>query len=173
MSPSAAGPSAGRRGPAAPTFRHGAERENAMRMPDVLDKVLLAPCGMNCLVCWRHCSSKRPCSGCRSFRGAGRGLCRKCARRDCCEGRGLRWCFECNDFPCRLLHNLERTYLQRYGVSLVQNGCKAREVGVTAFMEKERCRWACSCGGIVSLHEGVCSECGRPRRADATKGVEA
>ena len=53
------------------------------------------------------------------------------------------------------------------------NGCKAREVGVTAFMEKERCRWACSCGGIVSLHEGVCSECGRPRRADATKGVEA
>ena len=36
-----------------------------MKMPkEELDTVLFAHCGMNCAVCYRHCSHKKPCGGC-------------------------------------------------------------------------------------------------------------
>ena len=30
------------------------------------DPLLIAPCGMDCMVCYRHCACKKPCEGCRS-----------------------------------------------------------------------------------------------------------
>ncbi len=37
-----------------------------MKMPnEAIDPAMFAPCGMNCLVCYRHCRPKKPCAGCR------------------------------------------------------------------------------------------------------------
>lgn len=37
-----------------------------MKMPEKLDEKLLAPCGINCLVCYRYCAgARKPCPGCR------------------------------------------------------------------------------------------------------------
>ena len=35
-----------------------------MKMPDHIEGVMFAPCGMNCKVCYKHCYSKKPCDGC-------------------------------------------------------------------------------------------------------------
>lgn len=35
-----------------------------MKMPEEkIDPMLFAPCGMNCLVCYKHCYHKKPCGG--------------------------------------------------------------------------------------------------------------
>lgn len=36
-----------------------------MKMPEEkIDTAMFAPCGMNCMVCYRHCSHPKPCAGC-------------------------------------------------------------------------------------------------------------
>ena len=36
-----------------------------MKMPtEKMDTAMFAPCGMNCLVCYKHCYHKKPCAGC-------------------------------------------------------------------------------------------------------------
>lgn len=49
-------------------------------------------------------------------------------------------------------------------MSVSQNptGFGQRFTFVVAFLRSSRQRWACSsCGGVVSMHDGICSECGR------------
>ena len=36
-----------------------------MKMPtENINKGMFAPCGMNCMVCYKHCYHKKPCAGC-------------------------------------------------------------------------------------------------------------
>ena len=35
-----------------------------MRMPEKIEADMFAPCGMNCMVCYKHCYHKTPCAGC-------------------------------------------------------------------------------------------------------------
>ena len=36
-----------------------------MKMPkESIDTIMFAPCGMNCMVCYKHCYHKKPCAGC-------------------------------------------------------------------------------------------------------------
>ena len=35
--------------------------------------------------------------------------CRKCKIKDCIKGKGLSYCFECPDYPCKLIKNLEKS----------------------------------------------------------------
>lgn len=30
-----------------------------MKMPDKIDEIMFAPCGMNCMVCYKHCYTKK------------------------------------------------------------------------------------------------------------------
>lgn len=60
-----------------------------MKMPEKLDEKLLAPCGINCLVCYRYCAgARKPCPGCR-YDGEGKPEhCRRCHIRDCAREKG-------------------------------------------------------------------------------------
>ena len=65
------------------------------------------------------------------------------------------------DFPDMKLENLEKLYTRRYGISLMEQGRFVRACGEAAFLDRERKRYACpACGGVVSLHDAQCSECG-------------
>ena len=133
-----------------------------MRMPvESIDARMFAPCGMNCMVCYRHCSHKRPCAGCLGS-GAGQPAhCRNCAVKDCVRERGLSHCHACGDYPCGRIRALEKSYRARYRTSLVENGFAVRQHGVAAFLEQQKERYTCPhCGGIISLHDAACSECG-------------
>lgn len=131
-----------------------------MKMPPAIDTALFAPCGMNCMVCYKHCYAKKSCAGCLPGNDGKPEHCRKCKIKDCVREKGLTNCFECISFPCKLIKNLEKSYNQRYGASLVQNSLFVKEYGLTAFMEQQLKRYTCSsCGGVISLHDAECSEC--------------
>jgi hypothetical protein len=132
-----------------------------MKMPKLIPAYLLAPCGMNCMVCYVHLKDKKPCDGCLGDDARKPERCRSCAIKDCARGKGLAYCHECCDFPCKRIKSLDKSYRERYAASLVENGATLRAGGIEAFQESERRRWSCgACGGVISLHDGKCSECG-------------
>lgn len=90
-----------------------------MKMPEVISSRMVAPCGMNCMVCFTHCSSKKPCGGCMGTDESKPGHCRTCLRKNCAAERGISYCYECCDFPCRRIRDLDRSYRKRYGASLI------------------------------------------------------
>lgn len=129
-------------------------------MPPVIGTEFFAPCGMNCMVCYKHCYVNKPCAGCLPGDDGKPEHCRKCKIKDCVRDKNLTYCFECVFFPCQLIKNLEKSYNQRYSASLVQNSLFVRENGLVAFMEQQLKRYTCpSCGGVISLHDRECSEC--------------
>ena len=132
-----------------------------MKMPDRIGKEMLAPCGFDCIVCYRHLKPKGFCRGCLTDDDTGKTAhCRACNIKECAKGKKIVYCFECSEFPCKALENIDRNYVKRYGVSLVNNGARAREIGTDAFMSEEKVRWTCSkCCGVISLHDSECSEC--------------
>ena len=134
-----------------------------MKMPRIIEDIMLAPCGMNCAVCYKHVGIRKygkPCEGCLKGDLGKPEHCRKCNIKSCAQEKGYAHCFECANFPCKLIKNLEKSYNKRYGTSLVENSKTALENGITPFLEQDRQKWTCvKCGGAFSLHDGACSEC--------------
>jgi hypothetical protein len=82
---------------------------------------LLAPCGIDCGVCELYnCKDdpglaeelvstgipvdKMPCPGCRSKKGHCPALPSQCDTYKCVKSREIDYCFECEEFPCLMLH---------------------------------------------------------------------
>jgi len=132
-----------------------------MKMPTKIDNQLFAPCGIDCMVCYKHCLSKKPCPGCLAGDDGKPGHCRSCRIKTCATEKGVTYCFACADFPCKFIKNLDKSYNQRYDESLVANSRLAQEQGITQVLEFHRAKYRCSrCGGVVSMHDKVCNECG-------------
>lgn len=150
-----------------------------MKMPDQLDPRMAAICGMDCTVCYKHLLTKkyaRRCHGCRYDDETLPEHCRACRIKDCARARGLEYCFQCQAYPCKWVKSLDKSYRRRYGASLVSNGLFMQEHGVSLFLEREQTRWACPrCNGVISLHDGICSECAaaaepRPQESERAGG---
>lgn len=70
------------------------------------------------------------------------------------------YCFECPEYPCRLIKNLEKSYNKRYQASLMENSEFVCQHGLEIFMEQQKEKYTCpKCGGIISIHDRKCSEC--------------
>lgn len=140
------------------TFLKGADD---MQMPNgKIDAIMLAPCGMNCLVCYKHCYHKKPCAGCLNSDKGKPEYCRKCKIKDCVSEKSLTYCFACAQYPCKLIKNLEKSYNKRYQASLVENGRFVQAHGLELFMEQQKAKYTCpQCGGVISIHDRECSEC--------------
>ena len=132
-----------------------------MKMPkENIDTSMFAPCGMNCLVCYKHCCHKKPCAGCLNSDKGKPEHCRKCKIKDCIKVKKLPYCFECSDYPCKRIKNLEKSYNKRYQKSLMENSEFVRQFGLEKFMDMQKEIYTCSqCGGIISIHNRECSEC--------------
>lgn len=125
-----------------------------------IDPIMFTPCGMNCMVCYKHCYHKKPCAGCWNSDQGKSEHCRKCKIKDCVKERGLTYCYACSDYPCKQIKNLEKSYIKRYGTSLMENSAFVKEHGLDAFMAQQKLNYTCPvCGGIISLHDRECSEC--------------
>lgn len=135
-------------------------RRDVMKMPLTISDSMFAPCGMNCLVCYKHCFVKKPCPGCSKNDNRKPEHCRKCKIKGCTKSKGITYCYECAEFPCKLIRNLEKSYNKRYQESLIKNSDIVKQVGLTEFMILEKEKWTCAyCGGVISLHDHVCGEC--------------
>lgn len=131
-----------------------------MKMPSTIENNMFAPCGMNCMVCYKHCYSKKSCAGCLAGDLGKPEHCRKCKIKDCAKDKGIAYCYECTEFPCKQIKTLEKSYKTRYGASIIQSSITVKDSGIDMFMKAELDRWTCPhCGGIISLHDAECSEC--------------
>lgn len=107
-----------------------------MKMPkENIDTGMFAPCGMNCLVCYKHCYHKKPCAGCLNSDKGKPEHCRKCKIKECIKIKELSYCFECSEYPCKQIKNLEKNYNKRYQASLMENSEFVRQFGLEKFMD--------------------------------------
>lgn len=133
-----------------------------MKMPEEIETIMFAPCGMNCMVCYKHCYHKKPCDGCLKSDKGKPEHCRRCKIKDCIREKGFSFCYECSDYPCRQIKYLEKSYNTRYNASLMEDSAFVKAYGLTAFMRQQKDRYACPvCNGIISIHDAECSECQR------------
>ena len=132
-----------------------------------MDQKLIAPCGMNCCLCVayqfkekdinRRGFHKKYCPGCIP-RGE------NCTHmRDACEllAKGsIRFCFECENFPCKRLKALDKRYRTKYRMSMIENLNYINEFGMEEFLKKECDKWLCTgCGATICCHNGLCLNC--------------
>lgn len=123
----------------------------------------IAACGMNCGVCIGHLREKKPCGGCYKKDDKNKpGACRSCSIVNCpnlIESKAG-FCFECPEYPCRRLQQLDKRYRTKYRMSMIENLNYIRDFGMQSFLEKEEERWRCNhCGAGVSVHRNTCLHC--------------
>ena len=132
-----------------------------------MDEKLIAPCGMNCRLCIAYQFRKNDLNK----RGFHKKYCPGCIPRgencihmgDACEllAKGsLRFCYECESFPCKRLKALDKRYRTKYHMSMIENLNDIKEFGMDEFLEKEGDKWRCpECGGTICCHNGLCLNC--------------
>ncbi len=135
------------------------KESNTMKMNDVIPDNLLAPCGINCMLCHHHCESTDPCQGCRGGKGHSK-HCRECDILMCVGEKGFQFCIECGEFPCTRLTEFNEMYINRYGHEFLTNALYMKENGKQKLIEMLTAEWSCpDCGGVVCIHDDLCSEC--------------
>ncbi|MDD3718803.1 MAG: DUF3795 domain-containing protein [Actinomycetota bacterium] len=131
------------------------------------DKVsLVAPCGMNCRICYAFLRERNRCPGCRGPDAGKPVSCRDCIIKNCITFRGskARYCFECERVPCDRLKRLDKRYRTKYRMSMLDNLENIKARGIRAFIRLEEERWTCTdCGGTINVHKGCCHDCGGTR----------
>ena len=133
-----------------------------------MDKTdLLAPCGMNCSLCVSYQFMKynfnkkgfhkRYCPGCIPRNKH----CQFMAHHCDLVGKGkIRFCSECQNFPCKYLKALDKRYSTKYNMSMIENLKYISSNGIDAFFTKEEEKWKCEiCKSIKCCHNGLCLPC--------------
>jgi hypothetical protein len=133
-----------------------------MKMENEIPTAMLAACGMNCKVCYVHLKKKKNCLGCRNQDQNKPEHCRQCKIKDCAARQGVDFCVNCPTFPCAILKRMDKSYQQRYQVSLIAQATRLQSIGMQPYLLEEKQRWTCPhCGGVLSLHDKTCSDCGK------------
>lgn len=132
-----------------------------------IEETLIAPCGMNCSLCAAYQFReqdlnkkgfhKKYCPGCIP-RGEN---CTYMGEQCALLGEGsVRFCFECEAFPCRRLKTLDKRYRTKYHLSMIENLRLIKEHGIARFLAKEAEKWRCpECGRPICCHNGLCLHC--------------
>jgi hypothetical protein len=129
---------------------------------------LIAPCGMNCSLCSGYLAFTHQvkskgvrtsyCTGCRPRGKTCAFLKKKCERL---LSGSVRYCYECPQFPCVRLLNLDKRYRTLFRMSMVENARFIKEKGMIEFLAREEQKWRCpQCGDVICCHNGICYNCG-------------
>jgi hypothetical protein len=125
---------------------------------------LIAPCGMNCGICWAYLRDKNKCPGCMA-NDPNKPITRlKCKIKNCktLQNGKMRFCLECVNIPCEPLKHLDKRYRTKYNMSMVENLEFIKNFGIRKFIKNEKARWTCpKCGGVICVHKGYCPGCGK------------
>jgi len=123
----------------------------------------VAPCGINCSLCRRYGWDKKPCPGCRGDDALKLKTCVRCYIKNCeklAAGK-YEYCFDCSEFPCKRLVNLDKRYRTNYGTSVIDNLLSIKKIGAVKFVENEKIKWTCpECGALLCMHKPQCLACG-------------
>jgi hypothetical protein len=132
-----------------------------------MEEKLIAPCGMNCAVCIAYIGRtidlnskgfhRKYCEGCLPRGKNCLHMGDECTKLD----QGLvRFCFECEDYPCKRLKGLDKRYRTKYHLSMIENLETIKAHGMADFLDKQKEIWRCkSCGSTICCHNGLCLNC--------------
>ena len=78
--------------------------------------------------------------------------------RECVNKKNLEWCYQCNDFPCQMLYDLQ----SYWRTPVVENLRQIEKIGVGKWLEEQEWKWKCTnCDtGLHWFSFGLCPECG-------------
>jgi len=135
--------------------------------PTTVPTDLIAPCGMNCCLCWGYIRDKNSCPGClRNSPDPGQ----KAKYRSSCKIRNceilakseMKYCSDrCNHFPCARLKQLDKRYRTKYGMSMIDNLKMIKNHGIRHFIRDQKDQWTCQkCGQLLCVHKPTCPSCG-------------
>ncbi len=130
-------------------------------MKSIFRADMIAPCGINCTVCYAHMRQKSTCGGCRSNDNLSN-ACQRCIIRNCDkrEGGATDFCYVCDSYPCAKLKALDKRYRTKYATDIRDIQETIRRQGMEALLEKQRAQWTCpTCGGLICMHRGACDIC--------------
>ena len=127
---------------------------------------LIAPCGMNCGICKSYLAFSRGipqekgkvshCSGCLPRD-------KNCSIKRPCKmlsKKKIRFCFECEQMPCKNLERVDKRYRNRYAMSMVENLKEIQTKGIETFLKNQETKYKCpNCGDVVSVHDRKCYSC--------------
>lgn len=132
-----------------------------------MEENLIAPCGMNCALCIAYIGQKNDINK----KGFNRKYCEGCLPRgkgclhmgDRCEllrdGK-VRFCYECEQYPCKRLKSLDKRYRTKYHMSMLENLDAIKQRGMQSFLGSQEKQWNCpKCGGNICCHNGLCLKC--------------
>lgn len=132
-----------------------------------LKTALVAPCGMNCGLCYAFQREKNKCYGCNQTDFAKPNSCRKCRIKNCSnlKNGNIKYCSACEKYPCARLKSLDKRYKLKYGMSMLENLNAIKANGIRFFLKEEKVKWACSnCGNVLCVHRDVCFSCGHIKK---------
>ena len=79
-----------------------------MKMPEKINTIMFAPCGMNCKLCIKHLSESNPCPGCLIDSPNKTKNALKCKIKKCLETKRVKYCGRCSEFPCKLIKKQDK-----------------------------------------------------------------
>lgn len=97
------------------------------------------------------------CEGCRS--NVLSAHCRTCTFRSCAEGKNIRFCGECSEFPCAKLAEFQKQLPHR--VELYQSLALLKDADLEQWHQQMISDYSCpECGTINSAYDYRCRNCG-------------
>lgn len=122
---------------------------------------LIAPCGMNCRLCYGTIRPKNKCGGCRASDADKPKSCTNCKIVQCEKRIQNRWetCAPCEK-PCQRLKDLDKRYRTKYHMSMLENLAVIREQGMAYFLQQQKEGYSCpACGATLCVHREECPTC--------------
>jgi len=133
-----------------------------MLTPVTFDRILIAPCGMNCGTCIGYLRDKNKCPGCRIISRDKLKTRVNCIVKNCkyLAETTSKFCYDCQKFPCKRIVQLDKRYRTKYRTSFIENLIKIKDTGISGFLEFESERRTCqNCGSVLSVHRDKCLNC--------------
>ena len=124
--------------------------------------LLIAPCGMNCTLCYAYQRTKNLCPGCGIDDDQKSFSCTNCRIKNCknLKNTSKSFCYDCISFPCKLLNHIDKRYHTKYNMSMIDNLVSIKKNGIKKFILNENKKWVCRiCGESICVHKGGCLNC--------------
>ena len=100
---------------------------------------LIAPCGMNCAICSGYLRNKKPCLGCKVPDKNKPSGCKVCMVTECEKRKASKsgFCYECKSYPCLRIKQLDKRYITKYHMSMIENLTIIKDQGMTILLIME------------------------------------
>jgi hypothetical protein len=133
-----------------------------MSETDSSDARMIAPCGINCSVCYSFLREKNKCPGCWIHDPRKPKTRLNCIIKNCENllETDSKFCYDCGTYPCKRIIRLDKRYSLKYKLSNIDNLKCIKDLGPEAFIQLELTKWKCNeCGGTICVHLGYCMDC--------------